>query len=205
MFIDESHDNDRQEAIQSILNGAMGKAAKTLASVIESSVENTLPKTNWVNKNNLRETISSLNLPQQSIVTRQSFRGHLRGEIIILLEHGSKHYKLGKIMGYEEEMNPLNLQELTLELANVLSGACISGLSEQLNIKLNFGAPSVLSDRASVDQILASKNLCWTDALFMDVGYTVDNIAMRTHLLLCMVEEDSHELYRIIDKQLEQP
>ncbi|TDF34647.1 hypothetical protein EYS14_23095 [Alteromonadaceae bacterium M269] len=205
MFIeDDDHDSERQDAIQAILNSAMGSAVQSLATVVGSQVEVTTPKTHWVNKNNLRETLSGLKLPARSIVMRQSFRGQLRGEIIILLEHGAKHYHLGEAMGYEDDMSTLNIQELTLELANVLSGTCIKGLSEELNITLHFGAPSLLSEQASVDEILSGKNLRWTDALFMDVGYTVSSIEMKTHLILCMVEEDSHELYRIIDLQLEQ-
>lgn len=107
-------------------------------------------------------------------------------------------------MGYEGEMSALNIQELTLELANVLSGACISGLSHKLNINLNFGSPSLLGERSSVDSLLSTKGLRWTDALLMDIGYMVSSIGMKAHLILCMTEEDSHELYRIIDLQLEQ-
>ncbi len=205
MFIeDDDHDSERQQAIQTVLDSSMGYAAESLAKVIDSQVEVTTPKTHWVNSNNLHATLSSLNLPNRYIIMRQSFRGHLRGEIIILLEHGSKHYRLGEVMGYEGEMTSLNVQELTLELANVLSGACISGLSHKLDINLNFGSPSLLSEQASVDEILVKKGLHWTDALFMDIGYMVNNIDMKTHLILCMTEEDSHELYRLIDLQLEQ-
>ncbi|MGH1485070.1 MAG: hypothetical protein ACRBCI_02545 [Cellvibrionaceae bacterium] len=204
MFIDEDHDSERQEAIQLVLNSAMGSAARSLEAVIDSAVTSANPSTHWVNKNNLRATLSSINLPEKSIVMRQSFRGQLRGEIIILIEHGAKHYQLGKVMGYEEKMTALNIQELTLELANILSGACISGLSEELNVKLSFGAPSLLSNGASVDNILSGKDLLWTDALFMDVGYTVSSISMKTHLIMCMIEEDSQALYHIIDEQLEQ-
>ena len=205
MFIDDDdHDSKRQEAIQAILNNAMGNAAQSLASVISNSVDASSPKTHWVNNNNLQATLSSLNLPNRYIVMRQSFRGHLRGEIIILLEHGAKHDQLGEVLGYEGKMSTLNIQELTLELANVLSGACINGLSTKLNINLNFNAPSIISEKASVGDILSDKGLHWTDALFMDVGYTVSSISMKAHLILCMTEADSHELYRIIDVQLEQ-
>lgn len=205
MFIeDDDHDHDRQEAIQGVLTSAMGRAAKSLEKIIDSDVVASIPSVNWVNKNNLKKTLSKINLPDKSIVMRQSFRGHLRGEMIILLEQGAKHYHLGSIMGYEEKMTQLNVQELTLEFANILSGACINGLSDQLEIKLSFDSPSLLSNQASVFDVLSGKNLQWIDALFMDVAYTVNSIAMKTNLILCMVEEDSHELYRIIDLQLEQ-
>lgn len=202
MFIDEDHDNERQLAIQKVLSAAMGRAAVSLENVIDSTVEVHTPTTHWVNNNNLRATLSGLDLPERSIVMRQSFRGHLRGEILILLEHGAKHYCLGPVMGYEGEMTPLNIQELTLELASVLSGACISGLSDQLDITLSFTAPSLISNKASVDEILSGKNLAWTDALFMDVGYMVKSIAMNAHLIMCMIEEDSQGLYQLIDSQL---
>ncbi|MBX2807911.1 MAG: hypothetical protein KTR20_04695 [Cellvibrionaceae bacterium] len=202
-IIDDSHDNNRQEAVQLLLNNAADTAAQSLEQVIDSPVAALAPSTHWVNKNNLRATLAGLKLPEKSIVIRQSFRGHLRGEVLVLLEHGAKHYQLGRVMGYEAEMTPLNIQELTLELANVLSGACISGLSQQLNIRLNFGAPSLLSNKASVDSILAGKTLSWTDALFMDLGYTVSSINMKAHLILCIVEEDSQVLYQCIDQQLD--
>ncbi|MGH1441708.1 MAG: hypothetical protein ACRBBR_16465 [Cellvibrionaceae bacterium] len=204
MFIEDDYDNDRQDAIQSILTSAMGRAAKSLEKIIDSNVVASVPSVNWINKNNLKDSLSKINLPDKSIVMRQSFRGHLRGEMLILLEQGAKHYQLGGVMGYEEKMSPLNIQELTLEFANILSGACISGLSDQLNIKLTFGSPTLLSSKASVHDVLNGKNLQWIDALFMDVAYTVSSIEMKAHLMLCMIEEDSHELYRIIDLQLGQ-
>lgn len=203
MFIDEDHDSEREKAIQALLSNAMGNAGQSLAKIIDSEVKVDTPKTHWVNNNNLQDTLSGLNLPAKSIVMRQSFRGELRGETLILLEHGAKHYQLGAAMGYEGEMSKLNIQELTLEFANILSGACINGLSEQLNIKLNFGSPSLLSEQASVNTVLSGKDLRWTDALFMDVGYTVNKIAMKTHIILSMTEEDSHALYRFIDNTLE--
>lgn len=204
MFIDEDHDSGREEAIQTLLNNAMGRAGHSLGKVISSEVEVSTPATHWVNNHNLQATLGSLQLAEKSIVMRQSFRGEIRGEVLILLEHGAKHYQLGQVMGYEGEMSRGNIQELTLELANILSGACISGLSEQLNLALTFDAPSLLSEQASVDEILTKRELQWTDALFMDVGYTVRNIAMKTHIILAMTEEDSHSLYHYIDQQLEQ-
>lgn len=202
MFIDDDYDNDRQEAIQAILNSAMGSAAKNLSRVIDSDVELDEPRTHWVNKNNLETTLANINLPEQSIAMRQSFRGHLRGEILILLEHGARHHRLGKVMGYEENMSARNIQELTLELSNILSGACISGLSNELNIKLRFGSPSIISQKTSVNNIFSKRQLQWTDALFMDVSYTVNSISLKTNLILCMIEEDSQILYQLIDHKM---
>ena len=97
-------------------------------------------------------------------------------------------------------MTPMNQQELTLELANVLSGAFIHGLSDELKIQLDFGPPSLLNQLASVDKIFERRELLWTDALFLSVGYAVNSMSMRAHLILCMIEEDSHELYHLINR-----
>jgi len=202
MFIDDDYDNDRQDAIQGILNSAMGSAANSLGRAIGSDVASTEPSVHWVNKNNLDNTLADIHLPEQSIVMRQSFRGHLRGEMLILLEHGANHHQLGKVMGYSEKMSPRNIQELTLELTNILSGACISGLSDQLDVKLRFGSPSIISHKTSVNNIFSKRQLQWTDALFMDVSYTVNKISLKANLILCMIEEDSQELYQLIDRKL---
>ncbi len=46
MFIDDDdHDSERQSAIQSILNSAMGNAAQSLATVVDSPVEVDTPRT----------------------------------------------------------------------------------------------------------------------------------------------------------------
>lgn len=203
MFIDDDYDNDRQDAIQGILNSAMGSAANSLARVIDSDVEVNQPSVHWVNKNNLDATLANINLPEQSIAMRQSFRGPLRGEILILLEHGASHHRLGKVMGYSEKMSPRNIQELTLELTNVLSGACISGLSDELDVVLHFGSPSIISQKTSVNNIFSKRQLQWTDALFMDVSYTVNSISLKTNLILCMIEEDSQTLYQLIDRKID--
>ena len=203
MFIDDDYDNDRQDAIQGILNSAMGSAANSLARVIDSDVEVNEPSTHWVNKNNLDATLANIHLPKQSIAMRQSFRGPLRGEILILLEHGASHHRLGKVMGYNEKMSSRNIQELTLELTNILSGACISGLSDELDVKLHFGSPSIISQKTSVNNIFSKRQLQWTDALFMDVSYTVNSISLKTNLILCMIEEDSQILYQLIDQKID--
>jgi chemotaxis protein CheC len=204
MFIDDNYDDDRQNAIQAILNASMGRAAKSLSLVIGGQVNTSEPATHWINRNNLKETLQKINQPDESILMLQSFRGHLRGEMIILLEPGAKLFELGQLMGYSTEMSPQNRQELTLELANILCGACISGLSEQLKITLTFGAPSIVSRKGSVHSILSNKDLKWTDALFMNVNYEADNIAMKATLIVSMTEQDSHELYSLIDTQLSQ-
>lgn len=203
MFIDDDYDNSREEAIQSLLNSAMGSAANSLARVIDSDVEFTAPSTHWVNKNNLDETLAKIHLPQQSIVMRQSFRGHLRGEMLILLADGANHHRLASVMGYSDKISSRNIQELTLELTNILSGACISGLSEELDIKLRFSSPSIISQKTSVNNIFSKRQLQWTDALFMDVSYTVNSISLETHLILCMIEEDSQALYQLIDRKID--
>lgn len=204
MFIEDDDIDERQNAVQSVLTAAMGKAARSLEKVIDSEVAFSEPGVNWVRMNNLTDSLDKLHFPESSVVMRQSFRGHLRGEMLILLEQGAKHYRLGSVMGYEGDMNNHNIQELTLELANILSGACINAISDELNIHLNFNNIYLLSNGCSVVDIFLGKNVKWNDALFMDVSYTVSSINMKTHLIMCMIEEDSQELYTIIDKQLNQ-
>lgn len=203
MFIEDDSHSERQETIETILRAAMENAAESLEKVIGSEVKIISPKIYWVNKNNLVDTLSELNLPEKSTVIRQSIRGQLRGENLIIWEHGAKHYQLGHALGYEGEISALNVQELTLEVANIISGACINGLSNQLNITLNFNAPSLLTKQSSLPKWLVGKKTEWTDALFMAIGFNVSNIGMNGQLIICMVEEDSHELYRHIDSQLE--
>ena len=85
MFIlDDSFESERENTIQSILQMAMGSAADSLENLIDSPVEVTEPGINWVRKNSLEESLSNIHLPSKSILMRQSFRGHLRGEMLIL-------------------------------------------------------------------------------------------------------------------------
>ena len=105
-------------------------------------------------------------------------------------------------MGYQGQLSRQDLQELTLELANVLSGACINGISNELKINLHFDAPTLLEGTSNLLDFFQNRNASWIDALFLDVEYKVNSIAMHNHLIFCMVEKDSHEFYKLIGKRI---
>ncbi|WP_027856211.1 chemotaxis protein CheC [Marinobacterium jannaschii] len=193
-----------RDALQEVLNISMGQAAASLAQLINTRVHLSIPKLHWVNRAEVGALAEQLSLSEGSLFTRQAFTGYLRGEVLVCFAAGARHQLLGECMGYGSGMTPLERQELTLELTNILSGACINGLAEQLEVDLHFSAPSMLSQNVSLPALLSQKSLGWSEALFMDIRFTVESISMSTDLLICMPDEDTEALFSLIGRLLEE-
>ena len=189
-----------QDALQEILNISMGQAANSLAKLIDTRVVISIPKLHWVKYHDNKLEPSAIGANEQGILARQSFLGGVSGEIIVCFKEDSRHHLLADSLGYSEDLSREERQELTLEITNILCGACLRGLAEQLEIDLSFGAPSMLSQNSTVAGFLKKQDLVWSDALFMEIRFTVESISMNTGLLICMSSGNTDKLFGKIEE-----
>lgn len=196
------HEAMRRDALQEVLNISMGQAANNLAQLIDTRVHLSIPRLHWVSSKHPEKLDETLTVIDVGALMRQSFRGTLRGEVIVSFDQQSRHHQLAECLGYSESLTVAQSHELTLEITNILAGACLKGLAEQLEIEIHFGPPSILSAHSKASDYLARQSLPWTDALFMEVRFTVESISMGTDLLICMPGEYTDRVFALIDELL---
>jgi chemotaxis protein CheC len=200
--------SDQRDALQELTNIAMGQAGASLASILDTFVNLSVPRTNILGVDKVSAAISDLvGRDFEITAVRQSFQGYLRGEAIVIYgQDGCK--ELADLMGYDEELDKAAERELLLDVSNVLVGACLGGLTEQLKGiaesdkagELSFAAPSIMAESVPVDTLINPDKLSWTHALLMEVNFTLESRNFVSHLIMLMPEEAIEKMRGILDE-----
>lgn len=199
----QAYTEDQNDALQEVVNIAMGQAGDSLARILGNFVELSIPRIRLVTVEDVIKTVTGMvdNNEEVSAV-RQAFSNSLRGEAIVVFPQSGAD-DLADLMGYDTELDQSAEQELILEVANLLVGAIITGISETLETELTFSAPSLMAERKPLDQVLVPEQLSWSHALLMEVNFTVEGRDFKCHMLMFMTEEAIDTLRGILDGFME--
>ena len=200
--------NDQRDALQELTNIAMGQAGSSLATLLDEFVDLSVPRIRVVEVVDLPPVLAEL-VGKTNLVSavRQSFQGYLRGEAIIIFgEPGCQ--ALADLMGFEGELGESGENELLLDVANVLSGACLGGMMEQIRAftetngpaELSFSMPSVMARQVMAEQLIDPQKVQWSHALLLEVNFTIKNRNFIAHLTMLMPEEGIEKIRGIIDE-----
>lgn len=195
---------DQNEALQEIVNIGMGIAGDSLARILRTFVELSIPRIKLVSAEELNTEIATL-VGDNALITglRQAFFSYWRGEAITIFDqHGCND--LASLMGYTGNLDKNAEVELLLDVGNVLVGACLNGIATQLNVEINFSPPSVIAANIPVDRIFNSSQLNWSHTLLFEVNFGLENMRFKSHLLVMMSEETIHTLQNDLDAFLEE-
>ena len=194
---------EQNEVLQEIVNIGMGKAGDSLARILKTFVELSIPRIKLINIDTLNDDISSL-VKNKAIVTgvRQAFFSYWRGEAIIVYDQNGCN-ELASLMGYASDLNNQAEVELLLDVGNVLVGACMNGIAEQLGVELNFSPPSVIASNVPIENLFDPQKMTWSHTLLLEVNFGLENMRFKSHLLIMMSEETITTLKKDVDKFLE--
>ena len=200
--------NDQRDALQELTNIAMGQAGSSLATLLDAFVVLSVPRIRVVEVVELPATLAEL-VGKNNLVSavRQSFHGYLRGEVIIIFGEPGTH-ALADLMGYEGELEESGQAELLLDVANVLSGACLGGMMEQIRnftetngpAELSFSMPSIMARDVPAHAIINPQKVQWTHSLLLEVNFTIKDRNFVAHLTMLMPEDGIAKIRGIIDE-----
>lgn len=198
---------DQRDCLQELVNVAMGQAGDSLARLLEVFVNLSVPRIQVVSSEELPKALASL-LGHKNLVSavRQGFHSQLehidvRGEAIVVF--GDTSFKeLAELLSYEDAIDANAEKELLLDVTNVISAACLTGIGEQLEIDMGFSAPSLLGQQIPIERLVDSKH-GWQQALLVEINYSVDNRAFMCHLMMMMPDVAIQAIKTRIDEILE--
>lgn len=191
---------DEQDALQEVVNIAMGQAGDSLARILDSFVHLSIPKIRVIEAADVgKAVLETVGQNYEVSAVRQAFYDSLRGEAITLFTlNGCKD--IADLMGYEGELNVVAEQELLLDVANILVGAILNGITETLGLELGYSAPSIMAERTCLDNIISPDKLSWSYALLLEVNFTLEDRDFRSHVLLLLAEEAIDSLHQKITR-----
>lgn len=133
---------DFNDWCQELANVAMGRAANLLAKVIEEGIELSIPRVTLLQESELGMLLNAVGQDGTSVVSQGFIGAGISGETLLFFDDNQAP-SLAKLLNYSEQVDdPLEI-ELLMDLANILVGAFLKGLSEQLDGRFSQGHPQL--------------------------------------------------------------
>ncbi len=180
---------DLRDACQEIANVAMGRAADLLATLLDVFVMLPIPNVNVLEVSELTMALKATEESSKISALCQGFIGAgVAGEALLLF-HDSSFEDMAKLMGHKNPKDANNEIEVLIDTGNVLIGAFLNGISEQLDMKFSQGHPVVLGRHCTVNELIHDNSEKWQRTLAMEINYQIENHDVQCDLLLLFTED----------------
>jgi chemotaxis protein CheC len=199
---DQALSEQQRDALQEIANLAMGQAATRLASLLDTFIELSVPRVRVVRIEEAAQTLREMTGIDESVTAvRQGFRSDIAGEALVICR-SSGVGNLGTLvndpyihLAYES----VSQTELMFDVANVLTGACVSSIMNQLDRTPIFSAPGLLGREIALEDVFQADVLAWKTALLLEVNFALENQTFRAHLVMLMAEDSIRRMHEALD------
>lgn len=194
--------DDRKEALQEIANIGMGQAGASIAQVLGEFVQLSIPRILIVPPEEVPAVLVKTVGEKTVSIVRQAFYSDMRGEALVIFgQH--RCTDLADLLGYESDLDHASEVELLLDLSNILVGACLGGIAEQLALAIGFSAPSLMADAMPLERLLQDNPVPWTTALLVEIDFRLENRSFACQLVILMPEAEIRSLMLAVDHFLE--
>jgi chemotaxis protein CheC len=183
---------DQRDALQEIANLAMGQAATRLATLLDTFIELSVPRVRVVRVEDAARTLRDMTgIDEHVIAVRQGFRSDIKGEALVICRSSG----VGNLCALVNDpyvhsaYESVSQTELMFDVANVLTGACVSCIMNQLDRTPIFSAPGLLGEKLVLEDVFHADVLAWRTALLLEVNFSLEDKTFRAHLVMLMAEE----------------
>lgn len=194
---------DERDCYQEITNVAMGQAADRLARLLGVYVVLPIPNVNIIEINEFKMTLKSLEGNETVSAVCQGFIGAgIAGEALLIFNDASFN-DIAKLLKYPGNLDQHEELEMLMDVANVLNGACIQGIGQQLDIDFSQSHPVVLGQHCSISELLSQREKHWQKTMAIEINYTIEDHNINCDLLLLFTEDSVIHMNRLISFLLE--
>ncbi|MFN6972487.1 MAG: chemotaxis protein CheC, partial [Rheinheimera sp.] len=184
---------EQRDALQELMNISMGQAANALARLINAKITLSIPKIVLVSAGEFQRIFQST----EHWFTRQSFMGLVKGEVLTLLAKEGVD-TIGKLLDYQLPMDEMSQEELLLELANILAGACLNVFSAQLDLNTKLSMPTMFSS-----QMRQAESYRWISTLLLEVEFQLESTPFDSRVVICLEGQSVDTLISRLNQLLE--
>ncbi|AOR71313.1 chemotaxis protein [Burkholderia stabilis] len=184
---------EQRDALQEIANLAMGRAAARLALLLGRFIELSVPRVRVVKAADAGDALREMTGIHDNVTAvRQGFRSDIKGEAIVLCRSAG----VARLMSIVDRTfgdgvygGMATPDELVFDVANVLMGACVASILDELGRKPVFFPPGLLGSNVSFDDVFQPNVLGWSVALLLEVNFGLEDHAFRAHFVMLMAED----------------
>jgi len=183
-----------RDALQEISNIAMGRAGDLLARLLDVFVLLPIPNVNTLEISELHMALTDISTDTNISAVSQGFiSSGINGEALMIF-HDSSFADIAKLLKYNETVDDHIQIEVMNDISNILIGAFLNGLAEQLDIHFSQGQPNVLGQHCHIDKFLQGNKNQLQKTLAIEVNYKIENYNIQCDLLLLFTEDSIETL-----------
>lgn len=190
---------DYRDCLQEVTNVAMGQAGDRLARLLDTFVVLSIPHIEIMSPADIAMALQSIDGSDSVSGVCQGFiGGGIAGEAVLLFNDTS-FSDLARLMNYDDELDEQAERELLMDTTNVLFGACLKGIAEQIDMSFSFGPPMVLGQHQRLSEFFNVKTALWQKALVTEINYKIEGYNISCDLLLILTEDSVELLCKKLD------
>jgi chemotaxis protein CheY-P-specific phosphatase CheC len=194
---------DERDCFQEITNVAMGQAADRLARLLNVYVVLPVPNVNIIEVNEFAMTLKALENAKSVSAVCQGFIGAgIAGEALLIFNDASFE-DISQLLDYSNDLNAHEELEMLMDVANVLNGACIQGIGNQLDIDFSQSHPTVLGQHCAISDLINEQQARWQRTMAIEINYTIEDRNINCDLLLLFTEDSVRHMQKLISFLLE--
>jgi len=187
------------DMIGEVANVAMGRAAELLAILLGHFVKMPIPNVNMLEVGELIMALSQIDSNAKLSAVCQGFIGSgISGEALLIF-NDSSYIDIAELMKYDEQMDEAAQIEMLMDISNIMIGACLKGIADQLDLNFSQGNPMVLGRHINIESLLSKNSLTWKNILTIEMGFTIEGCNINADLLLLFTEDSLQSLKEITD------
>lgn len=205
------YSDDQYEMLREVINLAMGHAGKNLATILNAFVDLSVPEIQIIEAANIAEKVlkeSVFDESERVNLFRQNFNSmsFMDGEAIVIFNNETRQ-KFAQILGVSGQMNSMEEVDFMLELTNLMVGACMNSISEQMfDQKMAFSPPELLSENSVLRNIayetFKRRNLKWEYTLLSKITFVLKDRSFKSDLLIFISEKAIQAVNKSLNKML---
>ncbi|SDR42718.1 CheC, inhibitor of MCP methylation [Paraburkholderia fungorum] len=196
---------DQRDALQEVANLAMGQAATRLARLLDAFIELSVPRVKLVAVSEAANSLREMTGIDDTVsAVRQGFRSDIKGEALVICRSDGVEQLCSLVNDpyARSSYESVSQTELMFDVANLLTGACVSSILDQLGRTPVFSAPGLLGDAMTLDEVFQPGVLQWEVALLVEVNFALEDQSFRAHLVMLMAEESIRHMNGALDELL---
>lgn len=182
-------DAELRDIFQEVANIAMGQAGDLLARLLNVFVKLPIPNVNLIEVSELTMALASIDPESKTSAICQGFIGSgVAGEALLILTDSS-FQDIARLLNYHGELNSAIELELLMDVSNILIGAVLKGIAEQVDMSFSQGHPVVLGQHAPITELIKANAKRWRTTLTIELSYGIESFNINCDLLLLFTED----------------
>ncbi len=189
---------DQYDMLKEVVNLAIGQAGSDLAKILNSFVDLTVPDIEIITAEKVVDKVlaeSVFNETEQVTLIRQAFSNpvFMDGESIVIFNHDTRK-QFSRILGFSDPMDRVEEADFMLELTNIMVGACLNSISDQLfGQAMTFSAPELILENVPLQDAVyrrfKRRQLQWDYTLLSKITFNLKNRSFKSDLIIFISQE----------------